>query len=278
MDIIMIITSEQYEKLAPDYQKYFSDVEDWTGWGSALKPAFEPIVMARKPIPKGSSIAKNCQQYGTGAINVDACRIAYADVKEQESSLARWQNAVSDKDETRHQCNDDSGFRFSSSTEMKDTVSDKGRFPSNVMGAVAGYEKFFYQPKVSRKERHCGMGDVEPFKREDGGTANGSNGTQVLHKRDPQEFKGNNHPTVKPVALMDYLIKLVTPPSTPDCQRKVLDPFMGSGSTGMAAVALGHHFTGCELDANYVAIAEKRITAWNKADEPENNFDELFDV
>jgi hypothetical protein len=73
---------------------------------------------------------------------------------------------------------------------------------------------------------------------------------------------GNNHPTVKPVALMDYLIKLVTPPSTPELQRKVLDPFMGSGSTGMAAVALGHHFTGCELDAKYIAIAETRINAW----------------
>ena len=75
---------------------------------------------------------------------------------------------------------------------------------------------------------------------------------------------GNNHPTLKPVALMDYLIKLVTPPSTPELQRKVLDPFMGSGSTGMAATALGHHFTGCELDPKYVDIAKKRIDAWNK--------------
>lgn len=69
---------------------------------------------------------------------------------------------------------------------------------------------------------------------------------------------GNNHPTVKPVELMKYLIRLVTPPN-----GKVLDPFTGSGSTGMAAVELGHEFTGCELDPNYVNIAETRIRAWN---------------
>ena len=89
---------------------------------------------------------------------------------------------------------------------------------------------------------------------------------------------GNNHPTVKPVALMDYLIKLVTPPSTPTLQRKVLDPFMGSGSTGMAAVALGHHFTGCELDPKYVAIAETRIDAWNVVEPEDSTFTELFTV
>ena len=74
---------------------------------------------------------------------------------------------------------------------------------------------------------------------------------------------GNNHPTVKPQALMDYLIRLVTPPSTPTLQRKVLDPFMGSGSTGMAAVKLGHHFTGCDLDEKYIEISKTRIEAWN---------------
>ena len=72
---------------------------------------------------------------------------------------------------------------------------------------------------------------------------------------------------------MDYLIKLVTPPSTPTLQRKVLDPFMGSGSTGMAATALGHHFTGCELDPKYVAIAETRIEAWNDSGLPKDLFE-----
>lgn len=162
-----------------------------------------------------------------------------------------------------------------------------------------GYEKAFYCPKVSRKERHVGFestyttGDAM---RELGGeykvieTAAGQK--SVPHDKDgniiaqttmqdmvEKSGVGNNHPTVKPVALMEYLIKLVTPPSTPTLQRKVLDPFMGSGSTGMAATALGHHFTGCEIDEKYVEIAKTRIEAWNKKDEVKSNskiFDSLF--
>ena len=81
----------------------------------------------------------------------------------------------------------------------------------------------------------------------------------------------NNHPTVKPVELMKYLIKLVTPPNS-----KVLDPFCGSGSTGMAAVELGHTFTGIELDSNYVEIANKRIEGWNKKTPQQEQFEKVF--
>jgi DNA modification methylase len=88
--------------------------------------------------------------------------------------------------------------------------------------------------------------------------------------------RGNNHPTVKPIALMTYLIKLITPDSTKDYQCKVLDPFNGSGSTGMAATALGHHYTGCDLDEKYIAISRTRIDAWNKKDEPTNMMGDLF--
>jgi site-specific DNA-methyltransferase (adenine-specific) len=83
---------------------------------------------------------------------------------------------------------------------------------------------------------------------------------------------GNNHPTVKPVALMRYLIKLVTPANS-----TVLDPFTGSGSTGMAAVELGHTFVGCELDPNYVEIAKTRITAWNTPESTGTTYEELFE-
>ena len=92
-----------------------------------------------------------------------------------------------------------------------------------------------------------------------------------VEKRQPTTV-GNNHPTVKPVALMRYLIKLVTPPN-----GKVLDPFCGSGSTGMAAVELGHQFTGCELDPNYVAISERRIRAWNTPDPTGTTYEDLFE-
>ena len=83
---------------------------------------------------------------------------------------------------------------------------------------------------------------------------------------------GNNHPTVKPVDLMKYLVKLVTPKG-----GVVLDPFNGSGSTGMACVELGMEYVGCELDPNYVEIANKRISAWYERTKPDNNFNDLFE-
>jgi site-specific DNA-methyltransferase (adenine-specific) len=146
-----------------------------------------------------------------------------------------------------------------------------GRFPSNVVGEIPDYQKYFYCPKVSRRERHIGFDDVKPFNKPPG-DVNGSNGVQVLRKRDPQDFSGNNHPTVKPIELMKYLIRLITPPG-----GSVLDPFNGSGSTGCAAVELDYNYTGIELDPAYVAIAEKRIAAWYAATHS-NTFTELFDT
>jgi DNA modification methylase len=114
---------------------------------------------------------------------------------------------------------------------------DKGRFPSNVVGEIPDYQKYFYCPKVSRRERHIGFDDPDT--------------------------QGNNHPTVKPIELMKYLIKLITPPG-----GTVLDPFNGSGSTGCAAVELGFNYIGCELDPAYVEIANKRIAAWIQQCDP----------
>lgn len=194
----------------------------WQGWGTALKPAHEPICMARKPLKQ--SIAKNCQQWGTGAINIDATRV-------------------------------------------------KGdRFPSNVIGEIQEpYQKYFYCPKVSRRERHIGhemppamFGGVQGCYDD-----NGQRYAVELDKR--QGNVGNNHPTVKPVELMKYLIKLVTPPN-----GIVLDPFNGSGSTGMAAVELGHEYIGIELDANYAAISEKRIEAWLQPEPTGTTYEALF--
>jgi DNA modification methylase len=133
----------------------------------------------------------------------------------------------------------------------------QGRYPSNVMGDIPHYQKYFYCPKVSRKERHVGhetppamFGDVQGCYDE-----NGERFAVGLDARTGNV--GNNHPTVKPVALMRYLIQLVTPANS-----RVLDPFMGSGSTGMAARELGHTFVGIDLDPAYVSIAERRILGW----------------
>ena len=168
------------------YKPQTKEAEQWAGWGTALKPAHEPIALARKPAKL--IIRENCQKYGVGALNIDA---------------ARMPNSEGD------------------------------RFPSNVLGEIPDYQKYFYCPKVSRKERHI-----------DGAT-------------------DNNHPTVKPIELMKYLIRLITPPG-----GVVLDPFNGSGSTGCAAVELGFNYIGCELDPAYVDIANKRIAAWLKAIDP----------
>jgi site-specific DNA-methyltransferase (adenine-specific) len=283
-----------------------NDGSEWEGYKTALKPAHEPIVMARKPY-KGSTIDQVLKN-GLGALNIDATRVPWADAKDVETHV-KWTEAYLEagRGETKYDnyfaaegqnreseakellkkkksdrpkpqpLNGNGGVIFQGTdyvpaaddAEMS-VVSDAGRYPSNVIGEVAeGYQKYFYCPKVSRKERHVGFTELPPattsgmlgtdgdWKNNDSLTEGGKNNRSSI---------GNNHPTVKPVALMEYLIKLVTPPSTPTLQRKVLDPFMGSGSTGMAAVKLGHHFTGCELDPKYVAIASTRIEAWQVKD------------
>jgi len=267
--------------------------QQWQGWGTALKPAHEPICMARKP--SKLSTAKNVQQWGVGALNIDATRIP-----------------IEGKDTRSGGSNGHSRLTFGEgTTSNKDShigyeVNEQGRFPSNVLGEIPDYQKYFYCPKVSRRERHAGfdLKKVPTIEHNDPETIhlhplwtpaigknvyrlkeaiekhnnevpptnpNGildnkdENGNQVLHidQHRTGKIPGNNHPTVKPVELMKYLIKLVTPPG-----GRVLDPFNGSGSTGMAAVELGHEYVGIELDTNYVEISKKRISAWFKQTDP----------
>ena len=302
------------------------EAQQWAGWGTALKPAHEPIALARKPM-KGN-IRDNCQKYGTGALNIDATRVPY----ENEEDLKTYINNIAGPLERSTAKEGDGinmfegkvGYKvqkgtvkrlpsagnrtssFHNATGGGETVSGGdgspefeanpiGRFPSNVIGEIlqADYQKYFYCPKVSRKERHIGfnLDDIpqlgsthpddikkhplwEPYM---GGSA--EHLKEKIRKLNPNQ--GNNHPTVKPIELMKYLIKLITPPG-----GTVLDPFNGSGSTGCAAVELGHPYIGCELDPAYVAIAEKRIAAWIVKDtvEPKlkpveavaNNFEALF--
>lgn len=207
--------------------------KQWEGWGTNLKPAHEPICMARKPIKQ--TVAKNVKQYGTGAINIDATRIPADDLPGPEhysdkSATGGFNGEIWNEGEKQGQ--------IDSSAILK--AQQLGRFPANVLGEIPDYQKYFYCPKVTRKERHMGI--------------------------------DNNHPTVKPVDLMEYLIKLITPPN-----GTVLDPYNGSGSTGMAAAGLGYNYIGLELDPKYVEISEKRIAAWLDKDQADNTFDDLFD-
>jgi site-specific DNA-methyltransferase (adenine-specific) len=226
-------------------------VEGFEGWkNGALKPGHEPIALARKPTKL--TIEKNMLEYGVGALNIDATRIPAETLTYPANGINRleFNQATPDK------------------WQGETTTNDKGRFPSNVLGDIPEYQKYFYCPKVSRKERHIGY-DTTLIPTDSSGYQGNSNGGNYLQKKQNQSGEqGNNHPTVKPIELMKYLITLITPPG-----GIVLDPFNGSGSTGIAAVELGYEYIGCELDPAYVEISHKRIEAWNKT---ANNFEELF--
>lgn len=225
----------------------------WQGWGSALKPALEPVTVARKPLI--GTIAENVLAHGTGALNIDGCRVgssksvpasprggqdriygAYGAQTGDESghnpNIGRWPaNVIHDGSEEvlagfPESASGSGGRRETSTTKGFSTV---GCGPSEI-GAFAPYSdagkgsaaRFYYCAKASKRDR----GD------------------------------GNNHPTVKPTDLMRYLCRLVTPPG-----GTVLDPFTGSGSTGKAAVLEGFSFIGIEREAEYVEIARARIAA-----------------
>jgi len=308
--------------------KYSYQTEDgkaWAGWGTQLKPAHEPIALARKPMKL--SIAKNCQAHGVGALNIDATRIPYDDPAEAAADAAwraKWSKhnvagpVFQDRDikQVRKQQNKPSGGKGTTATfknfsaEERTTkdqpkagkrtasfhnatgggetqsggdgsggweASQIGRFPSNVIGEIPLYQKYFYCPKVGRAERHIGFEDPGPmFSGSRFDVYMPTNGTTdpektIMAVEEKLKDKGNNHPTVKPIELMKYLIQLITPPG-----GVVLDPFNGSGSTGCAAVELGYEYIGCELDANYVEIATRRIEAWYQHTRDSNTYSQFF--
>ena len=215
--------------------------DDWQGWGTALKPALEPITVARKPF--SGTVAANVMEHGTGAINVDGCRVAtneltprnngnkatwgsYGSGYVEPSKLGRWPaNLI-------HDGSDEVVGLFPVTGASKATPRNNGEFKSVAKGrdlphvtyghndAGGSAARFFYCAKASKRDR----------------------GTD------------NNHPTVKPTDLMRYLCRLVTPPG-----GTVLDPFMGSGSTGKAAMLEGFNFIGIEREAEYLEIARARI-------------------
>ncbi len=243
--------------------------QQWSGWGTQLKPAHEPIVLARKPIKL--SIAKNCQQWGVGALNIDATRIPTDEVIVCGAGNGDTFNKFNAENNT-----DGPGTGVKINADVpKWAQAEGGRFPSNVLGDIPDYQKYFYCPKVGRRERHVGFDDSVT---ETNAQLCASIGVEYIPnsttlpgiglvkdhglKHEIQKIRGyasggNNHPTVKPIELMKYLIKLITPAG-----GRVLDPFNGSGSTGCAAVELDYDYTGIELDPAYVDIATKRIAAW----------------
>ena len=270
---------------------------EYEGWGTALKPAHEPIVMARKPL-EGSNI-DNVLKYGTGAINIDGCRIQGDDTGGERKITTRksrdennvWTDENSGmKQEENHFADADPKGRYPANVihDGSDVVQDI--FPKNKSTRHMSYKRsggnfidgipnqeekswfvseegsasrYFYCPKTSAEERNRGL---ESFTAKP--MAWGNQAKAEL-KRGNLDFKGNQgdgskhnkvamrlntHPTVKPQELMKYLCRLVTPKG-----GVVLDPFMGSGSTGMAAKDEGFDFIGIEKEQEYFEIAEARI-------------------
>jgi DNA modification methylase len=192
--------------------------KQWQGYGTALKPAHEPAVLARKPLC--GTVADNVMTWGCGALNIDGCRISGAPWHRHDNGIG------------------DSGMWAGKGQQHYAEQHPSGRWPANVIfdedAAKAldeqsgGASRFFYVAKASKAEREAGL--------------------------DSDGDRANHHPTVKPIELMRYLVRLVTPNG-----GTVLDPFMGSGSTGCAAMLEGMDFIGIDITPEYVEIARRRI-------------------
>lgn len=241
------------EALERGYHEVDSDdpaTEDaalWNGWGSALKPAHEPIALARKPL--GGSIAANVLEHGTGALNIDGCRVGEEVLPAAVAGQAKIGTFERD---------------------FMVTPERVGRWPSNVL--IDGSDEvtrllpgdaasFFYCPKASKEDKEEGLSDFEEKESADYDKRPSGDFAKRLNRERPEVMRRNTHPTVKPVDLMRYLCRLITPPG-----GVILDPFMGSGSTGKAAMLEFFEFVGIDLTPEYYRIAEARIKA--AADQP----------
>jgi site-specific DNA-methyltransferase (adenine-specific) len=262
------------------------EAKKWEGWGTALKPTVEPIVMARKPV-KGT-VANNVLTYGTGGLNIDASRIgtdtitinpfdngakpfgdAVGEPFTSRQQEGRWPaNLILDEDAAEI-LDEQSGQTKSPKTYVRkagtfegervayENIGQSAGTESKNYGDTGGASRFFYVARASKGDRNEGLDELtdgywelqghQGNKAEDGISNKSGTGTVA-------GFSKNYHPTVKPTTLMSYLIKLVTPPG-----GTVLDPFTGSGSTGKAAILEGFDFVGIEMTEEYLPIIKGRL-------------------
>lgn len=255
----------------------------WQGWGTALKPALEPITLARKPLE--GTVAENVLKWHTGAVNVDGCRVptgkdddihtknpntrggfghAGASVYGNsvgapmyDPSAGRWPaNLIHDGSEEVTELFPDSKTKRIEKPCLEPEIAGHKWGTMQGNRGARGYDgegsaaRFFYCAKVSTSERNEGLDSLPDKEWKNDGAA--------VPQRDDRPFNPskNNHPTVKPISLMRYLCRLITPPG-----GVVLDPWMGSGSTGKAAKLEGFDFIGMEMDSGYFEIAKTRIEA-----------------
>ena len=257
--------------------------KQWEGWGTALKPAHEPIVLARKPLD--GTVAQNVIWYGTGALNIDECRVGNEIIKtsggrsvaitgDERVGAALRMYGESTPLNTEHQGRFPANFIHDGSDEVLELFPDSkgGAYPAKrgqavntsfaggqeteggfrAMGDDGSAARFFYCAKANKTDRNEGLDDFAPKRDADRIADDGVGGANPRNRTNTE--KVNHHPTVKPTDLMRYLCRLITPPG-----GTILDPFTGSGSTGKAATLEGFNFIGIELDPDYIAIAEARI-------------------
>ena len=260
-------------------KQYFAQAIRGEGWGTALKPAHEPIVLARKPF-KGT-VAKNVLEWGTGGINIDESRVGTTrpgreTIKNENGMFGLGGGKITGNIKGGrfpanfiHDGSDEvvglfpnnhSNSKLNSKTKPNAFVASGSTWnEDNTYSDRGSAARFFYCAKASKRERNAGLEGME----EKEGAKQFNEGMEGKLRSDGTVIKEsikhqNNHPTVKPIALMEYLIRLITPP-----QGIVLDPFMGSGTTGIACKNLKRDFIGIELDKEYFEIAKKRIEAFN---------------
>jgi DNA modification methylase len=261
--------------------KITKGTSEWEGWGTALKPAREDWILMRKPLQKGLTVAENCLKWGTGGIQIDECRVRY----ESGGSIASNPLLRKDSGAKINYGKDTNPSSYSLKNESGQmNINAHGRFPANLILDGSQYVMDLFPNSKStggtnpaKQNQIYGKRDsVEFFNYGDSGSAarffqhcptspQDTHAQSLLYCPKPskkernkgcEDMLGNNHPTLKPIALMEYLVKLVSRENA-----VVLDPFAGSGTTPIAALNTNRRFIAIEQNAHYAIIALNRIIA-----------------
>jgi site-specific DNA-methyltransferase (adenine-specific) len=269
--------------------------KQWQGWGTALKPAHEPMVLARKPLI--GTVANNVLTFGVGGLNIDGGRVGTTvETWPKSRSFPYGQDRTyGSKDAPTELTQEAPAGRFPANFIHDGSDEVVALFPDTIKGTArvgkpggstfggtamsdevigtwygdsGSAARFFYCAKASKKDRNEGLDGFEVKRSSGYGYDHGLGNAGEGMFKDRNPIKQNYHPTVKPTSLMQYLVRLVTPPN-----GIVLDPFLGSGSTGKAAMYEGFNFVGIELTPEYLPIAKARIEFALRDKEGELDFD-----
>ena len=265
------------------------EAKEWDGFGTALSPSHEPIVLARKPLEKGLTIAQNVLKWGTGALNIDGCRIGTEGATKRSHQAEHPKNEDGTEDRSQHWARVGHGIdslplgRWPSNLLLANVPDVIGLFPETVSNSrpnsdgkefLRGENNMFAVGRIEAMQspkndlggsasRYFFRADLLPIEQDE---LNLPINVKVFYCSKPSKYErslgketDDSHETVKPVALMHHLVTLITPPNGICC-----DPFLGSGTTGIAAMLAGENiqFRGCEITEKYIPIATNRIKNW----------------